>query len=899
MPRALSIYAAAGAAIGLAGFTLAQAVISEQEPNDSKAQATPANLNDGDSVTGTTTGSSSSAGPDSFDYFLIRTPAAPPGIYRHRLTLTTTGAPGHVGTIRARNQAGGAIGTQDAMLQSSSLSSAPARVNQWYGFGRQEGIYYRVAGNANTTAPYTATLTSDPITPTSLGLVPAGQITITTVGQGHSTDTDLWVYDSTLTAIPGYGNDEEPAPGATHQSTLTRSYEPGTYYLALTNFNFANNLASPPDDRDRAGLVFDFPDAVGNSNSATGLDLSFAVISSGGTQQFGASKTEEFGVSWFSFVVVGVAPSGACCNAALGTCAPSAPVACAFAGGVYRGDGTDCSTAGCALGACCLPDGTCAVVAQAVCAAQSGVYAGNTTSCTGASCTPVGACCRGDGSCSLVTRADCLNVGGPQGGLYRGDAVLCGAVNCTAVGACCLLDGTCAQISALACHNGGGLYSGDAVACAAAACPVIYTYTGSPVAIPDGDCASTAGAAPITVPDNFIVAGADAAFTITHPYDGELRVTLKHDETGTSVVLLDGVGSFRANFGNPGLGVFFRSTDQSPYEYNAAPPGVLADYYDQPTGDWRPHNPLAPFIGEASAGTWRLIVQDCFTGNTGTINAFRLALRAGAPITGACCAANGSCSVITQSACASAGGTYRGDNVTCAVANCTPATGACCAGNGSCTVVSQASCVAGGGSYQGDNMTCAQVNCPLPTGACCVANGSCTVVSQASCVGGGGAYQGDNVTCLQANCPQPTGACCATDGTCSVITQAACAGASGVYHGDNVTCVQANCTPPTGACCTPRHSCSLQTQTACAAAGGSYHGDNVTCAGSGCSQCYANCDSSTGTPFLNVIDFTCFFQKFNTSDPYANCDGSTAPPVLNVIDFTCYFQKFAIGCSAP
>ena len=62
------------------------------------------------------------------------------------------------------------------------------------------------------------------------------------------------------------------------------------------------------------------------------------------------------------------------------------------------------------------------------------------------------------------------------------------------------------------------------------------------------------------------------------------------------------------------------------------------------------------------------------------------------------------------------------------------------------------------------------------------------------------------------------------------------------------------------------------------------------------SACYANCDSSTAAPVLNVSDFTCFLQKFAAADPYANCDGSTAAPVLNVSDFTCFLQRFAAGC---
>jgi hypothetical protein len=63
--------------------------------------------------------------------------------------------------------------------------------------------------------------------------------------------------------------------------------------------------------------------------------------------------------------------------------------------------------------------------------------------------------------------------------------------------------------------------------------------------------------------------------------------------------------------------------------------------------------------------------------------------------------------------------------------------------------------------------------------------------------------------------------------------------------------------------------------------------------------CYANCDGSTGTPFLNVNDFICFQAKFAAGDSYANCDGSTGTPTLNVNDFICFQGQFAAGCSAP
>jgi hypothetical protein len=61
-------------------------------------------------------------------------------------------------------------------------------------------------------------------------------------------------------------------------------------------------------------------------------------------------------------------------------------------------------------------------------------------------------------------------------------------------------------------------------------------------------------------------------------------------------------------------------------------------------------------------------------------------------------------------------------------------------------------------------------------------------------------------------------------------------------------------------------------------------------------DCYANCDVSTGTPALNVADFICFQQRFAAGHPYANCDGSTAAPVLTIADFVCFQQRFAAGC---
>jgi hypothetical protein len=64
----------------------------------------------------------------------------------------------------------------------------------------------------------------------------------------------------------------------------------------------------------------------------------------------------------------------------------------------------------------------------------------------------------------------------------------------------------------------------------------------------------------------------------------------------------------------------------------------------------------------------------------------------------------------------------------------------------------------------------------------------------------------------------------------------------------------------------------------------------------GTDPCYPNCDQSTVSPILNVLDFNCFLNKFASGDPYANCDGSTTQPKLNVLDFNCFLNRFVNGC---
>lgn len=295
----------------------------ELEANDNKATANAvAGMAAGDriignSIAGTGTG---------LDYFRVSTATTSLGIYRYRLALTTSGTAGHTGSIRGLSQTAappdtlagvpwdgvvGTAGATDATVQSSSTATTPARYNQWYSFGRGEEIYYRVAGTASTTANYESTLERQQITPVDIGTYWAGLITMNWLGQGHSTDTDMWVYDENFNAIRGYGNDDEsllggtPGAGTTLQSWLARDFAEGRYYIAVSNFQLAHNMASPSDDDFRTGSLLDFGGAIANSSTTANLNMAFTITDSlNSSLQVANTKLGAYDVNWFTFNVV-------------------------------------------------------------------------------------------------------------------------------------------------------------------------------------------------------------------------------------------------------------------------------------------------------------------------------------------------------------------------------------------------------------------------------------------------------------------------------------------------------------------------------------------------------------------------------------------------------------------
>ncbi|MDM8005455.1 MAG: hypothetical protein QUV05_04795 [Phycisphaerae bacterium] len=85
-------------------------------------------------------------------------------------------------------------------------------------------------------------------------------------------------------------------------------------------------------------------------------------------------------------------------------------------------------------------------------------------------------------------------------------------------------------------------------------------------------------------------------------------------------------------------------------------------------------------------------------------------------------------------------------------------TGACCLSDATCIEsLTSAGCVNRyAGTYAGDNVDCATANCPAPIGACCRPNGQCVETTREDCEDNlGGVFQGDFTACT------PEILCCA------------------------------------------------------------------------------------------------------------------------------------------
>jgi hypothetical protein len=229
-------------------------------------------------------------------------------------------------------------------------------------------------------------------------------------------------------------------------------------------------------------------------------------------------------------------------------------------------------------------------------------------------------------------------------------------------------------------------------------------------------------------------------------------------------------------------------------------------------------------------------------------------------ITGACCASDGTCSILTAAACTAGNGIYQGSDTSCTPNPCPQATGTCCAPDGSCTVTTGLECQ---GTYLGDNTDAlcqpGHTPCPPPGGGACCWPWGCTEVESAFCQPQGGVYMGDGSTCLPDPCPgqHSTEACCLRDQSCIDLEQSFCEHPVEGSPGEPGGCSTNGC-PPYEACCLTNGGCIERTPFACINnLGGTPQGPGSTCGTVACAggECSSDPDCDDSDPCtIDVCD---------------------------------------------
>ena len=160
--------------------------------------------------------------------------------------------------------------------------------------------------------------------------------------------------------------------------------------------------------------------------------------------------------------------------------------------------------------------------------------------------------------------------------------------------------------------------------------PVVTSYSGPAVAIPDSTGSSpgvvAAATLPVSVPGNVYAmtmsidgsvcstASGSTTVGIDHTYVSDLAISLVAP-SGKSALVINHTDSSGNNFCKTIL------------DDTAATSIQAVTSADAPfSGTYKPYAPLATFIGEAASGAWMLQAQDSFISDTGHIRAFSVSI---------------------------------------------------------------------------------------------------------------------------------------------------------------------------------------------------------------------------------------------------------------------------------
>jgi len=645
------------------GAAFALIDIPEIEPNENKAGATQATLGCGDSVSGTTIGSSTGVpGAASADYFRITGPASTGSLTRFTMTLSST-TPGHISTIRGLTQTNRVINVgTDTALQGSVIVGTD-RINRWYGLGNGLAgqIYYSVTGSAATTAPYTSVLTCDPviITPIS-GIVAAGPVTVRPdATTDAAVDTDFWVYDGNFNIIPTFGHDDADATGT------TRTLGAGTYYIAFGPYNIATNQPAPADDTFTGANVIDFPNVVvqGSASALTTPAITVQVVSNGATHSATAMRTSAFEIMWFTFTIG----------------SPTLPIGTgsALPNPVAQGASTTLRVTVSPAPGSSL-DNVTSVTANI--AALSGNPPDTSVAFTRTPATadwtytvPIVNGAPGTANIAF-TITDPQSSGGNGAGSFP--------VTVTAtLGACCNAANCTLTNGPLPCIAGGGTFVGYNSVCGGG--PLPDNRNTVAVAIPDYVGPAPTVPTPVSTSINIAQATTindlDVYVKINHPWGGDVYLRLR-GPNGTIIDLYKRAGAAAPctpgviGNGNDLDGTYIFDDDAATTLHAATiagPSPIAAIRYIPSTcaGVITSLDSAAGFGGLSTAGNWTLLASDEDEGITGTVQEFGLVINGVQQLTpcgetGACCCGS-TCSLTTAASCAGTNQAFVGSGTAC------------------------------------------------------------------------------------------------------------------------------------------------------------------------------------------------------------------------------------------
>ena len=336
-------------------------------------------------------------------------------------------------------------------------------------------------------------------------------------------------------------------------------------------------------------------------------------------------------------------------------------------------------------------------------------------------------------------------------------------------------------------------------------------------------------------------------------------------------------------------------------------------------------------------GTYVLGVRHYSSSGTGCYKAF---INCTPPATGACCRAGGVCEILTASACATALGTYMGDNTSCTPNPCPqpPVNDRCdgalpldrCSngvisgtmasaandytpGSGGCTGYSEnGPDVTYVLNLQVGDILTVSYDTPSYDGAiylvtdCANAATTCvigeddpepetftyTVTTAGTFYLIADAYtsstSGTFTLTWSVACPLQTGACCFPDCSCQVLTEDECLASGGNPMGVETACEPNPCSCPTGACCFPEGSCVLTVEFACIASGGSWQGIFTVCEPNPCipvplaACCFTDCHCEIHNQSDCEAAGGVYFPEWTSCDPNP-CD--CPPPPMGACCF--------------